>query len=244
MYEKSNFDVILETMKKFSLVLLGIVLIVIGFVGCKHEIPPIKKDTVITEEGCDPNIVYFENDVLPLITSSCAYSGCHDAASHKEGVILIDYETIMDHGDVKAGRPDKSELYEVLIEKRSSEKAMPPPPNPEFTTEQKEIIRKWIEQGAVNNRCDDCDSTSVTYSKQVVKVLNANCVGCHNSTTANANVRLDNYTEVKKHVDNNNISGTINHLSGYKAMPPTGTKMSDCNIRTLEIWIKDGALNN
>ena len=65
-----------------------------------------------------------------------------------------------------------------------------------------------------------------------------------NTTTANGNVKLHTYAEVKKHVDNGNLAGTINHLSGYKAMPPTGTKMSECNLRTIQLWINDGAPNN
>lgn len=233
-------------MKHFSYVFFSFCFGAIYFIGCKHEIPnPTNGSIVVVDSnGCDPNTVYFENDVLPLITSSCGYSGCHDAASHQDGVILIDYATIMDHGDVEAGKPEKSELYEVLNESRNSDKAMPPPPNPEFTSEQKAIIRKWIEQGAINNRCDDCDTTNVTYAKQVSKVLTDNCIGCHNATTANANVKLHAYTEVKKHVDNGNLAGTINHLSGYKAMPPTGTKMSECNVRTIQIWINNGAPNN
>ena len=36
---------------------------------------------------CSPDTVYFSQTILPLITSNCAMSGCHDAISHKEGVI-------------------------------------------------------------------------------------------------------------------------------------------------------------
>ena len=40
----------------------------------------------------------FQQDVLPLIVSSCAMSGCHDAASAQEGVVLTSYSTIMNTG--------------------------------------------------------------------------------------------------------------------------------------------------
>ncbi len=42
--------------------------------------PPI--DTI----ACDPDTVYFQNTVLPLIQSTCATTGCHDAASHQHGI--------------------------------------------------------------------------------------------------------------------------------------------------------------
>lgn len=233
-------------MRHFIYTLLAFCLGTIYLVSCKHDIPnPTNGTTIIVDSnGCDPNIVYFENDVLPLISSACAYSGCHDAASHKEGVILIDYASIMDHGDITPGRPNNSELYEVLLESKNSEKAMPPPPNAEFTSAQKDLIKKWIEQGALNNRCDDCDTTSVKYSAQVISVLNKNCNACHNKASANGNVILDSYTEVKKYVDNGKLVGTINHSAGYKAMPPSGTKMTDCNLRTIQKWIDNGAPNN
>ncbi len=230
----------------------SILLLVFLFIGatyiisCKHDVPnPVNSNVVtIDSNGCDPNVVYFENDVLPLISAGCAYSKCHDAASHKEGVILIDYASIMDHGDIKPGKPNSSKLYEVLLKSRNSEEAMPPPPNAEFTTAQKDVIKKWIEQGALNNRCDDCNTTSVKYSVQVTSVLNKNCNACHSASAANGNVVLDSYSEVKKYVDNGKLIGTINHKAGYKAMPPSGTKMTDCNLRTIQIWIDNGAQNN
>jgi uncharacterized membrane protein len=233
-------------MKHYLYFFLALFIGAVYLVSCKHDVPnPVNGNTVtIDSNGCDPNIVYFENDVLPLISSGCAFSNCHDAASHKEGVILIDYASIMDHGDIKPGKPNSSKLYEVLLKPRSSEEAMPPPPNAEFTTAQKDVIKKWIEQGALNNRCDDCDTTSVKYNVQVTSVLNKNCNACHSKTSASGSVILDSYGEVKKYVDNGKLVGAINHKAGYKAMPPSGTKMTDCNLKTIQIWIDNGAQND
>ena len=29
---------------------------------------------------CDPDVIYFEQDVLPMLICNCAFSGCHAAA--------------------------------------------------------------------------------------------------------------------------------------------------------------------
>lgn len=223
----------------------------LGVQSCKHtpDVMPTTNDTTDTTgsgnntSNCDPDSVYFENDILPLITGSCAYSGCHDAASHKDGVVLDSYENIMNTGDVRAGNPGGSELYEVLVES-DPRKVMPEPPNAPFTQAQKDLVRKWIAQGAQNNKCTDCDTTDVSFASQVMDVMNVNCNMCHSKARADGGVILDTYTDVKKEVDNGKLVGVINHKSGFKKMPLSGIKMADCDIRKIEIWINNGALNN
>jgi hypothetical protein len=57
-------------------------------------------------------------------------------------------------------------------------------------------------------------------------------------------VQLDSYSAVKLQIDNKKLFGSINHDPGFKAMPPTGNKMSECNIFIVKKWIDNGALNN
>jgi hypothetical protein len=38
--------------------------------------------------------------------------------------------------------------------------------------------------------------------------------------------------------------GTVNHATGYSAMPKGGGKLTDCEIRQLQTWIDNGTLNN
>src|SRR5690349_2132712 len=45
-------------------------------------------DTTDHGTPCDPNVVYFEMSILPLLKSNCAKSGCHDAITHEEGIVL------------------------------------------------------------------------------------------------------------------------------------------------------------
>jgi cytochrome c5 len=235
-----------------SAVIVLLSVVIFSSQSCKHkpeDIPLASQkdtstanDTSIVGVKCDPDSVYFENSILPLITSSCAYTGCHDAASRQDGVVLDNYANIMNTGKVKPGNPNGSSLYEVITETRA-DKVMPPPPNSTLTNEQKALIQKWIQQGAKNNKCVECDSTNVTYAVQVTSIMDANCVACHNATSASGNVSLHNYTAVKTNVDNGKLSGAINHLFGYAAMPPSG-KMNECNLTIIKKWIDNGAPNN
>ena len=120
------------------------------------KIPPLAPATVVVPTvpsvpftptvNCSPDTVYFKQTILPLITSNCAMSGCHDAVSKKEGVILTNYTNIM--REVKVTTPASSDLYKCLF--ANSEDRMPPAPAAEFTITQKSLVLKWIQQGAKN----------------------------------------------------------------------------------------------
>jgi mono/diheme cytochrome c family protein len=213
--------------------------------SCKHEatvVPaPIPSEDTTSTQKCDPDSVYFENQIAPLISSSCAYAGCHDAATGQDGVVLDNYRNIITTGEITLGDPSESKLYKVMTS-TDPNKVMPPPPNTKLSTDQLALISAWISQGAKNNKCDDCDSSNVTYGVQVTAIMN-NCVSCHNASNPSGNIRLDNYTNVKTQVDNGKLKGSIENTAGFSPMPQGG-KISDCNIAIINKWISEGALNN
>ena len=231
------------TSMRQSLVLPTLLIAGLLTVRCTHE--PLNPIDPPGNGGqvCDPDTVYFQQDVLPLIVSSCAMSGCHDAASAQEGVVLTSYATIMNTGNVKAGQPNNSELYEVLVE-TDPDKIMPPPPA-SMTAAQIQLIKTWIQQGAQNNSCESgCDTTAFTFSGTIQPMLQNFCVGCHNGTTPSAYVQLDSHAGVVAATGNNRLLGAVKHQSGFAVMPPNGNALTDCQIQQLEKWIAAGAPNN
>lgn len=202
-------------------------------------------DTIV-QSDCDPNTVYFEKDVFPIIASSCAKSGCHDAASHQDGVILDSYENIMNTADIRPGNPGGSDLYEHITED-DEDKRMPPPPNDPLTQEQIALIRKWIQTGAQNLTCNEgnaCDDSNVTYTQTVASILQKNCVGCHNPNFTSGNVILSTYSGASAVAKSGLLYGVISHTPGFKPMPLSGNKLSDCNIKLIKKWVDNGAPNN
>jgi mono/diheme cytochrome c family protein len=224
---------------------ISIALFFIGFNSCKHQIafPGVGSGTVTGgTQTCSPDTMYFQNKVLPLLNSSCAMSGCHDAGSRKAGVVLTDYGKIISTGGVKAGNPAGSKLYTVLS--KSGSDRMPPPPAAGFTAEQKDIVYKWILQGAKNNACNSCDSTVFTYSAAVAPLMNTYCKGCHNPASLGGGIDVSTYSTVKAIAANGKLMGSITHAAGYSAMPQGSAKLSDCEIKQVQKWIQAGTLNN
>src|SRR5665648_377168 len=86
-------------------------------------------------EGQEPGYVNpracFQRDILPVLVSSCAITGCHDAATHEEGYIFEGYSTTM--AAVRPGNPAESKLYNVITT-ASGEDRMPPSPMPRLSS--------------------------------------------------------------------------------------------------------------
>lgn len=223
---------------------MAVLLIFCG--SCRHEILNLPPDgggtppTGSSGDACDINKVYFQQQVLPILVSNCAKSGCHDVASRRDGVILITYDYTMSTGGIRPGNAGSSELYKEIIEGK-----MPPAGSTPLTQEQQDLIYKWIQQGAQNLICRNmCDSTVFTFSGAVKNIIQNKCQGCHSGTSAGGGIDLSTYNLLKIQVNNGKLWGTISHLAGYSPMPKNGNKLSDCEIVQIRKWMDAGSLNN
>lgn len=66
---------------------LSLILLFSG--ACKKD-----DDPEITEEQCGDVNASFNEQVLPIFTGSCAFSGCHSSASAEAGFVFDNYENI------------------------------------------------------------------------------------------------------------------------------------------------------
>lgn len=226
-------------MKKIK-ILLGLLILISA---CKHdsliEIPATKID-------CNNGEIDFVNQVLPILQTSCATSGCHNAGSHQDKVILDSYKNIMETGGVSSGNANSSKLYEVLIE--TGNDIMPPTSSGmSLTVLQKNLIKDWINQGAKNVECNQnmatCDSVNVSYANTLKPMLDLHCVSCHTSGNTTG-VFLNNYANVLISANNGSLFGSINHDSGFDAMPENLPKLGICELTIVKNWIAEGAQNN
>lgn len=194
--------------------------------------------------GSGDSIICFEEQILPLLQTNCAKSGCHDAASHQEGYVLDSYNHIISKGIVP-GNSKNSKIVQVMSSK-GDEDIMPPSPNTPLTQQQVNLVAQWIDEGAQNttNCSTGCDTSLFTYSSAVQPILELHCTGCHNNTTQNGGVNLSTYNGVQTVALNGKLAGSINWSVGFIAMPQGGQKLSDCNIEQITKWINAGAPNN
>lgn len=196
--------------------------------------------TTATGEIC------FDTQILPMIVSNCAQSGCHDSKSKKDGYDLTTYDKIVSKG-ISKGNAGNSKLYKVMID--TGEDRMPPSPQAQLSAANLKLVADWINQGAKNTICQTngtgtlTDTTKISYKTHLKPVLDTYCVGCHNSTSASANVKVDSYANLKVVADNGKLYGSIAQLPGFAAMPTSG-KLTDCQIKAFKLWIDQGKLNN
>lgn len=216
--------------------------------ACKHRLDPLQDPGNPVDPGsgtpCDSNQVYFQQQVLPILISNCALSGCHDDASHEDGVILTSYQKVMTTAGIQPGNPGGSKLYESITDNDPGDRMPPPPRNP-LTQEQVQIIRRWIQLGAQNLVCQNmCDSNNFTYSGAIRSLISNKCLGCHSGSAPQGGIDLSTHTAVKNRVTDGSLWGSINHLAGFSAMPKNGQKLSDCEINQVKKWIDSGSPNN
>lgn len=206
-------------------------------------------DTIVLGNPCSPDSVYFNQQVLPFLISNCGMNGCHSTTSHKDGVTIASYSTVRNSAGVSPGNATGSDLYKVLVTTNPN-KRMPPPPAAALSQQQIDLIKLWINQGALNLSCDDstgnggCDTSNITYSGFVQGVLTNSCVGCHNASSANGGVELQTYAGVAAAVNNGTLLGTIKHANGFSPMPQYQSKLDQCTIAKIEAWVNSGAQNN
>lgn len=226
-------------MKKTSIYFLALVTCfgLFGLTRCT------KDKTPVPPEPCDPNKVYYQNDIVPLISTNCATGGCHDAVTQADGLNLSTYEGLM--GIVKPGNPSESEIMKVINETKEEDR-MPLGLAP-LSQEQKDLISKWISLGALNNYCVSdtatCDTDSVSYSKEITEILK-NCQSCHSGTSPKGGINLSNHTGVKTVGDNGKLYNAVAQNGQAQAMPPSGPKLPDCDIKKIKSWVEANCPNN
>ena len=221
----------------FPLICTSLLTVVVLFACTKDKTPkPV--------EPCDPNKIYFQRDIQPLINSNCAKSGCHDAITRTEGLNLTTYDGVMKI--VRPGRPSNSDLIEVINETDPDDR-MPPPPNTPLTQEQKNLLSRLISEGATNEICAQdaggCDSAVVSYSNDISKIINTNCIGCHSGSTISGGVNLSSYSGVKVVAASGKLYNAVAQNGLATPMPPS-QKLSTCDIQRIKRWVDAGSPNN
>jgi uncharacterized membrane protein len=223
--------------------------------ACKHEtVAPTTtttttvKDTIVVRKDtligwkCSADSVYFLYDVQPVLVSACSQAGCHDVLTKASGYQLTDYISTMKKG-VIAGQATSSKVYAEIFNG-----SMPPRSSGITMTQgQKDIIAKWINQGAKNLSCNPnygvCDTTTVKFATVIQPLIQNQCQGCHGATSPSGGISLTNYTQIKASVQTGRFWGSMQQLTGFVKMP-VGGRLSDCELNKVNAWIKRGALNN
>lgn len=234
--------------EKFQWSLLIVLLAIL--MACKHHpdvitdiIPPDDNggvnpnDTVI--DPCSDDTVYFANTVLPIILSHCSMPGCHNTPTNdNDNIVLTNYEQVMNY--VVPGDLNSSELWDDAIAETDPDKIMPPPDATPLTEVEMQLIADWIQQGAQNNSCIECDST-FAFADDILPIIENNCAGCHSGNDPEAGLLLVTYSDIQAAVTSNGLMDRVNDANN--PMPPNN-QLSDCIKSQIQSWIDAGMPNN
>lgn len=200
--------------------------------------------------------VCFTGDILPIFTSNCAIAGCHDGGGESHRA-MNSYADIMP--DISPGNPGASGIYKAIIAKWNNRM----PPAQPLSLENREKIRIWIEQGAIESSAA-CPTTinagpggntptvkRACFTRDVFPVIVSRCAttGCHDAVSHKEGYNYTTYTSIRNSVSpgnpaNSRFLNVIKFGSGESKMPPAGSpQLSVAEIDSIGKWIGYGALN-
>lgn len=89
-----------------------------------------------------------------------------------------------------------------------------------------------------------CDLTNISYSADIVPIMNRYCYSCHSVAANQGNIILEGYDQMVRYINDGSLIGSIKHESGWIPMPEDAPKMPDCDIMKITEWVNAGNFNN
>jgi hypothetical protein len=99
--------------------------------------------------GWSADKIQYNRDIRPILAENCFSCHGQDSASRKAKLRLDQREPAIESGSIKPGSVKESELITRIVLPDDDEQLMPPKnSHKKLTAAQKEVLKKWIEQGA------------------------------------------------------------------------------------------------
>ena len=124
-----------------SLLLVGAVMVLIN--SCTKNTSVIQDTSVAVTTP-----VSFSKDIVPILTKSCATSGCHSGTIAPNLSVATAYSALSSSNFINVGTPASSEVYLWLTGKRAVAMPAGSANNPSNINA---LMLAWIKQGAKNN---------------------------------------------------------------------------------------------
>ena len=87
-----------------------------------------------------------------------------------------------------------------------------------------------------------CDTSNVTYTNQVLPIIQANCYICHGPgmTAGSGGIDLSTLDNLRSWAGNGYLVGNVRHDPGYIGMPYGMYPLPACEINTIVAWVHQG----
>ncbi len=148
----------------------------------------------------------FVRQIKPILEAECI--SCH-GATHPKGELRLDTrEAAIKGGDsgtsLVPGQPNKSSLYTTTILAADHDELMPPrTKDGPMPKEKTELLRLWIEQGALwPEGLVLSIARKIDFAKDIKPILETSCLSCHREDHDKGDLRLDVKSEALKGGEN------------------------------------------
>jgi len=207
--------------------------------------------------GVAADKIDFVQEIKPILESACV--SCHGPEKPKSELRLDTRAGAVKGGDggpsLVPGKPQDSSLYKTTILPPDHDDIMPPKGDP-LAKHQTEMLRRWIEEGAVWPENVTLQQTKrIDFAKDIQPILEFNCVACHREGHAKGDLRLDVREEAFKGGTNPKaiVPGRSKESSVYTTtvlpadhddlMPPSnkGGPLPKEQTDLIALWIDQGA---
>jgi len=129
--------------KVAAIVLILIMVYVLGIAGCT------KNDTVVIDNTpAITRTVSFSKDIQPILTKSCAVSGCHSGSVAPNLSEATSFNALTNGNFINTSVPKTSDVYLWLTGKKAIAMPAGAANNPSNINA---LMLAWITQGAKNN---------------------------------------------------------------------------------------------
>ena len=86
----------------------------------------------------------------------------------------------------------------------------------------------------------NCDTLNITYLK-VKPIFEYNCIRCHNDQLNYFGIKLNTYSNAKNAAQTGLLKLAVNHDPKVTPMPFQQSKLEDCDLKKINIWIDTGS---
>ena len=169
--------------------------------------------------------VLFRSEVVPIITAGPC--GCHNNGIGTRVVQFSHFDTV---------------FYDAILSRRSIFDSMsrltgkhPGGGGIEFAANEKNIIKRWIEQGDPYDDGAGCTvSGTIRYTTDILPIYTSTCKGstCHGGIA----IALD----YNKMVADKAIISTVMNSGGSQGHPGGNLSLTTCTINKFKEWINQG----
>jgi hypothetical protein len=87
-----------------------------------------------------------------------------------------------------------------------------------------------------------CTGTTPTYTVDIKPIMDASCAtsGCHSAAKKESGYDLSSYAGTSAGAGNAAFLGSMQHKSGYDAMPKGAAKLTTAQLDKLACWVQNG----